>query len=303
MSYLRGPLTRQQIKGLMEGKKLAETPIPTAPAAATAPPPSPREESAAMETSAVASRPILPPGVPQYFLGDGREGAFHSPGLLGLAAVHYVDRRSKKEIHREEVALTVALAEGLIDLDWEDAAEIEIEERQLSEKAPPGASFGEVPDSAAKAPSYAKWRKELSDHLYRSKGLDLLRSPTFELTSEPLESERDFRIRLREVAHERRDEEKEKLRSKYASKIQKLEEKIRKARQTLEKEREQARGQRLQTAISVGATILAAVTGRKRLSYSTLSKATTAEHPGPYPPARNPRPRAGRAVGQGRGPV
>jgi hypothetical protein len=127
----------------------------------------------------------------------------------------------------------MALAEGLIDLDWEDAAEIEVEERQLSEKAPPRASFGEVPDSAAKASSYTKWRKELSDHLYRSKGLDLFRSPTFELTSEPLESERDFRIRLREVAHERRDEEKEKLRSKYASKIQKLEEKIRKARQTL----------------------------------------------------------------------
>jgi hypothetical protein len=276
MSYLRGPLTRQQIKGLMEGRKLAETPIASAPPAEAAPPPSPREESAAMESPAVSSRPILPPGVPQYFVGDGRHGALHSPGLLGLAAVHYVDRRTKKEIHREEIALTVPLAEGLIDLDWEDAAEIEVEERQLSEKAPPRASFGEVPDSAAKASSYTKWRKELSDHLYRSKGLDLFRSPTFELTSEPLESERDFRIRLREVAHERRDEEKEKLRSKYASKIQKLEEKIRKARQTLEKEKEQARGQRLQTAISVGATILAAVTGRKRLSYSTLSRATTA---------------------------
>ena len=50
---------------------------------------------------------------------------------------------------------------------------------------------------ALKASSYSAWKKEFSNFLYRSKGLDLFRSPTFKMTSEPLESERDFRVRLR----------------------------------------------------------------------------------------------------------
>jgi hypothetical protein len=83
-------------------------------------------------------------------------------------------------------------------------------------------------------------------------------------------------VRLREVAHERRDEEKAVLRKKYGKKVDTLEERIRKALQTVEKEKEQAKGKKLQSAISLGATLLAAVTGRKALSMSTLSRATTA---------------------------
>ena len=54
-----------------------------------------------------------------------------------------------------------------------------------------------------------------------------------------------------------------------------MEERIRRAMQTVEKEKEQAKGQKLQSAISLGATLLAAVTGRKALSMSTLSRATS----------------------------
>jgi hypothetical protein len=41
------------------------------------------------------------------------------------------------------------------------------------------------------------------------------------------------------------------------------------------REREQASGQQVQTAISLGATVLSALLGRKRLSYGTLGRATT----------------------------
>jgi hypothetical protein len=289
MSYLRGPLTRLQIKQLMDDKKAADSatsPAPSAVAATLASPLAPRLAPLAAATQVqatsagqagaqgAAQRPVLPPEVPQFF--SGRDAGSYSPVLLGLASLHYVNRTSKKEIHSEDVALGIPLGEVMIGLDWEDAEEMQLDERDLAPSGPERGSFGALPAAAAKSSSYGKWKKELSDYLYRSKGLDLLKSPTFKMTSEPLESERDFRVRLREAAHERRDAEKAKLRKKYGKKVDTLEERIRKALQAVEREKEQAKGKKLQSAISFGATLLAAVTGRKALSMSTLSRATTA---------------------------
>jgi hypothetical protein len=78
------------------------------------------------------------------------------------------------------------------------------------------------------------------------------------------------------MAREKRDEAVEKLRRKYAPKFEQLEERKRRAEQSVEREREQAKGQKMQTAISVGATLLSSFLGRKRVSMSTLGRATTA---------------------------
>ncbi len=272
MSYLRGPLTRQQIKKLMRDRKpeIAE-PAP-APAKATAEPT--RAPRAGAEPQG-ATRPMLPPEVPQFFVRPGEDDRFE-PYLLGLGKVRYVHRTTKKEVHAEDISLALRLDEGLIDADWEEAVAVEVDERDLERDAPASGSYVGVPDRAAKASSYKKWEKELSDFLYRDRGLELFKSTVYKLTSEPLESERDFRIRLGELAREKRDVEKEKLRKKYATKNDRLEERLRKARQRLEVEKEQAKGQKLQSALSIGATLLGALTGRKKLSYTTLSRARTA---------------------------
>jgi hypothetical protein len=78
------------------------------------------------------------------------------------------------------------------------------------------------------------------------------------------------------VAREKRDELVEQLLQKYASKIASLEDRIRRAEDALEREQEQAKQQKLQTAISFGTTLLGAFMGRKAISRSTIGKATTA---------------------------
>ena len=72
-----------------------------------------------------------------------------------------------------------------------------------------------------------------------------------------------------------RDEAVDALRRKYAAKLAALEEKIRRAEQAVDRESSQASQQKLQTAVSMGATVLGALFGRKTLSASTLGKATT----------------------------
>ncbi len=116
----------------------------------------------------------------------------------------------------------------------------------------------------------------MASWLYRSQKLELLKSSSLGQTSNPDESERDFRVRLQQAARERRDEAVEKLRQKFAPKIAALEERKRRAEQAVEREAEQARGQKMQTAISFGATLLSSFMGRKAVSMSSLGRATSA---------------------------
>lgn len=104
----------------------------------------------------------------------------------------------------------------------------------------------------------------------------VLRSPSTGQTSSPDESERDFRGRLQQRARESRDEAIAALRKKYAPKQASLDEKLRRAQQAAEREGQQATGQKLQTAISVGATLVSAFLGRKAINVGFLGRATTA---------------------------
>ncbi len=266
MSYLRGPLTRRQIRDLMaDVERPTVTPQPArkaAPAAAAAPP--------------AAPPPVLPNDVAQFYLAADDEVPAYEPHLIGIAEVRYMDRRTKKEIQSDELSLLLPLDADAVKLDWDDAEESSLDERDLEREPAESASYAKLPSKATKTRSYSTWSRALADYLYRNKSCDLYKSAAFKMTSEPGESERDFRVRLAEAAREKRDLQVEKLRKRHAGKVDTLEERIRKAQQRVEKEKEQAGSAKLRAAISAGASLLAAFTGRKRLSYTTLSKAGTA---------------------------
>jgi hypothetical protein len=76
-------------------------------------------------------------------------------------------------------------------------------------------------------------------------------------------------------AREKRDQAIEALRAQYAPKIHRAEEKARHATQVVEREEGQMKNAGVQTAVSAGATILTAIFGRKKLSYSTIGRGTT----------------------------
>jgi len=133
-----------------------------------------------------------------------------------------------------------------------------------------------LPSAASKPKSYEAWKRSFIDSLYRNQKLELLRSPKLRLISQPNETEREFRLRLQQVAREERDQLKISLGQKYAPRVSALQEKIRRALQMKEREEEQVAQQKFQTAISVGTTLLGAFLGRKAVGLGTLGKATTA---------------------------
>jgi len=195
--------------------------------------------------------------------------------LLGAAEIHYSD--AKTIDLTQKLTLLAEISDGPVTLDWSTASPIDVYIEDLhSQPEESEAEFVEVPANATKQKSYSAWNKDLATWIYRNHRLELLESPHLDIVSNPGESERDFRVRMQQLARERRDEAVEKLRRKYEPKFAQLEERKRRAEQTVQQQQKQAQGQKYQTAISFGATLLGSLLGRKKASIGTLGRATTA---------------------------
>lgn len=274
MSYLRGPLTRNQIKKLMEQKKenlISSVSEDSVSAGSTTP----------KSTDLKTERPVLPPDIPQYFIPtqnviDESSSLLYVPMLYCAGKIYF--NHSKYDVNFEKhYECLVPFSDPPILIDWDNSHAVQIPEGKL--KNGPDvkqAIYGEFASEASSKKNYLIWSKDFNQRLYREQSIELFKSSNFDIVSNPEESERDFRIRLQQLAREKRDEDIENLREKYDRKILQIEEKIRKAEHKLEIEQEQAKQQKLQTAISFGTTLLGAFMGRKRISRSTVSKATTA---------------------------
>ncbi len=68
----------------------------------------------------------------------------------------------------------------------------------------------------------------------------------------------------------------DRLRQKFAPRVQQIVQRLRAAQERVERERAQYEQQKYQTAISFGATVLGAVFGRKLGSMANIGRATTA---------------------------
>jgi hypothetical protein len=175
----------------------------------------------------------------------------------------------------ESVALLTPITTEGRAVDWEQAEEATVTAGDL-EASPPSAAFAELPPVAGTAKNYENWRKELGAWLFRTRKQEVLMNPRLKVFSQPGESEGEFRARTQHAGREKRDETVERLRRKYAPKLAALQDKVRRAEQAVARESEQVTQQGLQAAISIGATLVGAMLGRKVVSTGTIGRATTA---------------------------
>jgi len=288
LSYLAGPLTRTQIRTLMSkpatGGVAAVEPVASVAASGATSVVAPSRASAAAAgdraanarepqpaappAGTSATRPVLPPDVPQYFapVRTNRPGGAalrYEPRVLGLASIYYND--AKQGVETEvPIALASEIGAGPVPVDWQNSEETHLSEGDLEAEPAPDATFGPLGVAAARAKSYADWKRDLTDFLFRSEKLELFRSPGLKESSRPDEAERDFRARLAHAARELRDAQVDKLRAKYQSKLATLQERHRKARAAVEAQSSQATLATVSTAASVGSAIFTALFGRSR---------------------------------------
>jgi hypothetical protein len=287
LSYLRGPLSREQLRALTSASP-ASAPGPTGVRPGSdrgqtgvrvgSDPgltPSGGHSISAGRSSTQNTQPVLPPGLSQYFVPSKSPSAHYVPMALGIAKVTFGDARLKINETRDVVA-AAPIGDGAIAVDWAQAEILDIGPGDLTSTPAEGATFDTLPKAAATAKNYAAWQKAFAAWLASGQKLDLLRHAGLKLTAASGESERDFRIRVQNAQREARDEEVDAVRRKFAEKRARLETALKRAEQGVQRESDQASQAKLQTAVSFGATVLGALLGRKTLSASNLGRATTA---------------------------
>jgi hypothetical protein len=270
LSYLRGPLSRDQIRVLThanDAPRVPETPLPRHV-------PVPGKDAAGSDTP-----PVVPPGIQQFFVprrgADGARGTVYSPVVLGAARVTFSDPKLGIDISRDVIYET-RIGSGAVAVDWATGEPLDLPVADLRRSPDPGASYEPVPPAAMLAKNYPLWEKSFTRWLAQAEKIELLRHRESGLTSRPEETERDFRIRLQDASRIARDEAVEAVRRKYAAKQATLAERLRRAEAGVSRESEQASQQKLQTVVSLGATLMGALLGRRAVSTSTLGRATTA---------------------------
>jgi hypothetical protein len=267
LSYLCGPLTRTQIKSLMDAKKAAASES-AADAPVRARPPG----------RALAPRPVLPPEIGQRFLPPptGASGVIsYQPAILGALSIRFTDTRTGIDTTRE-VTLITPVIDDAVPVEWPECEPLDLSLDELQSDPAAQAEFATLAPAAAKAKSYAGWQKDLITWAAANRTVELFSSTGSGVISNPDESEKDFRTRLAQTAREARDAETARIRGVYGSKIASLEEKVRRADMTVEKEQQEASSKKMDTALSIGASLLGAFLGGKMFSRTNVRSVTTA---------------------------
>ena len=271
LSYLRGPLTRDDIKTLMDPIKTSTTVIDQ-----LAKSPDSRLEISSLQSS---QQPSLPPNISDFFIPiRGIQSAdkkiIYMPKLLGLADINFQNSKSKVSTS-QTISYLTPITTNPIPVRWETSEQIEFPTEDLEKTPQDKTIFADLPSSATQVSSYTSWSKDFSSWLYSTQTLELFTSLSLKESSNLAETEKEFRVRLQLLAREKRDDATELLRKKYATKEAALKERLRKAEQAADKQADQAKKAKAQTAISIGSALLGAFTGRK-ISQTSIGRATTA---------------------------
>lgn len=307
LSYMAGPLTREQIANLPGNRPMQPTwesqdaghalfqgeqrqVITQSPSFEQ---PMPKTEAQMRTSPSNRLAPVLAPAIKQVFLPPkeyGMRDIVYTPYVIGSCSVLYSSAKHGVS-ESKEYSMLAPLREGPLPVDWSEAELLEYDLRDLDTAPIEGATYNEYPEAAAVAKSYDNWQKSLSQHIRLNLGLTLYTNPKLKLVSMVGEDERDFRIRLQHRAHEQRDEEIAALKKKYASKVSTLENRETRAIQALEKQNLLSKQRKVEAAISTGNALMGALLGTKAISATSVSRMSTAAK------STNRALRSGQAIG------
>lgn len=238
LSYLKGPLKREEISTLMASQKEAQN----------------IEQKSVKEIvekkSEMQSFQHIDDSITEYFEVDASGQNAFGATLGALAKVHFFNQR--KGIDEEkELVLSLPLEENQKSLDWEEATQEEEQFKNYPHTAPSDATFQKLPKIVLEDKGLKKAVRELKESLYREEYLELLRCSFPKLESTVGESEADFKVRLQDLLNDKRESELEKLQVRFDKKEKTLLDRLSRAKDRVEKEAADSTSSMIETGIAV----------------------------------------------------
>jgi len=291
MSYLRGPLTRPQVRKLMSTKKQIQQ--ETSPGLFTQDLIIKEKIGPTNSEGLQNNEPVLDPSITQVYLPlDIYEQEainllkrknpgikikavqqVYKPMILGNASVRYFDRKRKIDENMSRMRLASA-PEGMGGVNWDDSETLFANVNSLLNRPEllneeRGYLFATIPENINNAKKLRQINKGLNDWLYNNERLKLKAHPSLQVLQRPGEIENTFYLRLQQAAREKRDLEIDKLEKKYEKSLDKLEAKQRKLERDLNADEAEYTARKQEEVVGIGETVLSFFLGRRRTSVAT----------------------------------
>jgi hypothetical protein len=266
MSYLRGPLTRDEVTRLVgDDTRRTESPAPAG-----------REESA--NSTPVA--PKVASGTPAKHLDPAAtwaRGIGAQPGATRFAPalavrVHLTFDDTKAGVdHDEEWEAVYFPLSSPFDPDAVTA--VDHDDRDFVDGAPSGAEYlvGDAPIGDAKYFTAAK--AAVQTHLHRTRSVEVFRNAELKVFGRVGESRDEFAHRCTAAAEERIDADVAKLRDRFAARIDRARDEIDAAYQKVEEARLNADTRKQEEVMSGAGSLIGVLMGQRRTT--SLSTAST----------------------------
>ncbi len=273
MSYLPGPLTRQQIARLMDPVRdqFVAPPAEASTNTETAQPVVADDESTTQPTVAddVAVAYLDPAAPWAGEIGAVPTGTRLEPALVARVKLLYDETKADLRHEQEWEAVLFPLVGEQADMDL--AIGVDYDDRDLRPSAPEGARYVLGDAKIHTKTFFSNARRDLKDRLYRSETLELFQNKPLKAYSRPEESREDFERRCALLADDAADADADKLRKSLDTKIDRVNAAIAKADDRLREAESKAGNSRSDEIMSGVGDVLGGLLGGRRSGRSILS--------------------------------
>ena len=264
LSYLKGPLSKDAIKKLMENKKNNS--------------PKNLEEKKSevnepfIDVSKGKSKPVIVSSIKEKYSYSSQNNAYYMQGyLLFSCSVHYLYTLKNVDL-KENINFKIYLDEKATQINFEEREDVLTD--TFDEKEKPNSFYYELPSFIQNEKELKLLERDFADYVYRNFKLTLYKNDTLKISSKQHESLDDFKIRIQDRLNEQIDEKIENLKQKFEKENTLLEQKISKLFEKLKKEEQDSISATTNSIISIGTSILGAFFGKSSKT-AIVSKVAT----------------------------
>ncbi len=281
MSYLRGPLNREQIRALGgESVPLVAKARPVA--AQPAAPVEPQPERALPWAGFAPSPPVLPTGINQYFVPapvslewairsaeqDGQAIIYtdrqlvYRPALLAQATARIANDRSGL-YEQVKIGRVLPVSDDGALPAW-DAGSLPVDAGALDRRPLPGACWAPLPAQLASERRVGALQRDFVEYVYRDASIALFSWARLKLTAAPDESLGRFKRRCYQAIAERRDAELARVDKSCQAKIAQVEARIRREERELEQDEVELEARKREELLSAGESVFNLLSRRRQ---------------------------------------
>lgn len=256
LSYLKGPISKDDIKNLMANKKKLKIKI--------------TKNEPIIKVAENLLKPILSHNITQKYQYRTQNNSYYLQAYLVCSCnIHYLNNARNIDLEVNET-FKIYLDENMQKIDFEEKESLKNHHFENKERL--NSSYYPLPSFIQNEKELKLIEKEFADYMYRNSKLSIYKNSALKITSKQDETLSDFKIRLQDRLNEKIDDEVEKLQIKFEKTNDLIENKLSKLYEKLEREEQQATQTTTDTLISIGTSLLGAFFGKSVLNKTNIGK-------------------------------